>query len=201
MAASTTTFSQIQIGAQASYLKGGGTNSTALWGGGAHLKFFIGDHIVLGGLLRIYPEKTSVENYSNSTGTYQASHADLLSNLMGTFDLLLGRSGSLTRPYIGLDAGISNSSRSTVITSPGFQSSSNENKQTFFMASPKAGFNVELSKGFGLFAQAQYNLTFGSGDPNNITVPGFDGNSTTPVDKFFSFDAGIFFRFVRAGKK
>jgi len=47
----------------------------------------------------------------------------------------------------------------------------------------------------GIFGQAGYNFLFGSGDKDNITVPGVNSDlDTKPVDKFWTFDVGLFFK-------
>jgi hypothetical protein len=192
---SLSAFSQVQFGAFGSYSKGTGDNEADLWGGGAHLRFFMGKNIALGGAFKTYP-KTSSE-YMDGTTKYTSS--DLLSSLTGTFDLLLAKNTSSFQPFIGADAGFSFSNQITTVSNNGSQSVNNENKQTFFMISPKAGLNIGLGKTFGLFGQAQYNMTFGSGDPENLNIGGITITST-PVDKYFSFDAGIYVRLVGAGK-
>jgi len=191
---STAASAQVQVGVQGSYLKGTGDNDRSIWGGGVHAKFFLGDNIALGGIFRTYPKKSS----EYTVGNYTVRNADLLNNVMGTLDFLVGKAGSPVRPFIGVDAGVSMSSNTTLITTNSTTTYNDKNKQTFFIAAPKVGLNFELGKAFGIFGQAQYNLTFGDGNSKNANIPGINNNSTKPVDKFFTFDAGVFFRLSAA---
>src|SRR4051794_13490806 len=77
---------QVQIGAQGSYLKGTGDNSATLWGGGAHAKFYVGPILAFGAAVRVYPKNTTSETVNGNTYT----SGDYLTNLTGSFDLLLG---------------------------------------------------------------------------------------------------------------
>ncbi|HMP92658.1 MAG TPA: hypothetical protein PKD90_07295 [Phnomibacter sp.] len=191
----TTAMAQVQLGAFGSYSKGTGENNTDLWGGGAHLRFFMGKVVALGGSFKTYPKVS--EKFT--VGSTEYTRSNLLSNLTGTFDLLLAKNDRAIQPFIGADAGFSFASETITGGSGGSGSANFENKKTYFMISPKAGLNIGLGKTFGLFGQAQYNYTFGDGNPNTITIPGLTLKST-PVDRYLSFDAGIYVRLVGAGR-
>lgn len=186
-------FSQLQFGASGSYLKGTGENTANKWGGGLHARGFIGKHFALGIGLRSYPKSSS----SIQEGDLNITSSDLLTHAAATFDILLAKNTSAIQPYIGTDAGLSFSNRITTINSNASQTVTNDNRQTFFLLSPKAGLNIGLGRTFGIFGQVQYNYTFGEGNPIN---PGPIPNpiETRPVDKFWSYDAGIYVRLVGA---
>ena len=185
---------QIQFGASGSYLKGTGDNKASLWGGGLHGKFYLGDHIALGVGVRSYPKNTSSVQAGNTTYT----SADLLTNAAASFDLLLGSKKGGIQPYIGADAGVSFSNQTITYTNNNTQIIENKNKKAYVLVAPKVGLNIGLGQTFGIFGQAQYNATFGSGDPDDITI-----NSVTikskPVTSYFTFDAGIYVRLKGAG--
>lgn len=190
---STTAFSQFQIGAHASYLKGQGDNDASQWGGGLHGKFFLGNNIALGGGFRTFPKSEKTEG---SGTTYVTTNS--INQFYGSLDLLLGKKKNTVQPYIGIDAGVSSSKR-TILNSSGNQTNVNiENKQAFFYLGPKAGLNIAFGPAIGLFGQAQYGLTFGNGDPSTISPP--SNINSVPVDKFFIFDAGLYFRIAAAKK-
>ena len=185
---------QIQIGAQGSYLKGTGDNNTTLWGGGAHAKFYLGQRLAFGGVVRVYPKNTSSETIGGTTYT----SGDYITNVAGTFDILLGKKDQLIQPYIGADAGVSINNHTVTYTNNNQQVAVNNNK-TFFLLSPKVGVNLGLLPSFGVFGQAQYNAAFGDGENlNNTTFP--SSFNTKPVDKYFTFDVGLYFRLTGAKK-
>ena len=185
---------QIQIGAQGSYLKGLGDNKSSLWGGGAHAKFYVGQHLAFGGVVRVYPKNTSSETIGGVTYT----SGDYITNVSGSLDILLGKKDDLIQPYIGADAGASINNH-TVTSSNGSGQAAVNNNKTFFLLSPKAGVNLGLLPSFGVFGQAQYNATFGDGkNLNSSTFP--SSFNTKPVDKYFTFDIGLYFRLTGAKK-
>jgi hypothetical protein len=188
--ASTLSFSQFQLGAHGSYLKGYGDNDSRLWGGGLHGKFYLGGNLAIGAGFRTFPKTEKV-----TTGATTVTTADNLSQAYGSFDLLLSKKKSLIQPFIGADAGLSFTTRSVIVGTG--QSARVDNKSTFFCLAPKAGLNIGLTPALGLFGTASYGLTFGSGDPAN---PGPIPNpiEIKPVDKFFVLDAGIYIRLVGA---
>lgn len=190
--ASTLAFSQFQLGAHGSYLKGTGDNTSRLWGGGLHGKFYLGGNIAIGAGFRTFPKTEKV-----TTGSTTVTTADNLSQAYGSFDLLLSKKKSLIQPFIGADAGLSFTTRSVVVATGQSATAKVDNKSTFFYLAPKAGVNIGLSPAVGLFGTASYGLTFGSGDPANLgPIP--NPIETRPVDKFFVFDAGIYIRLVGA---
>jgi hypothetical protein len=186
----TSGFSQLQIGGNASYLKGAGDNNSTLWGGGIHAKIFFGNRIAFGAGYRAFPKsKNSI------TGLSSITTSDNVAQFYGSFDLLIFTKKRIFQPYIGVDAGVSSSTRSTSLTPQNTAIITNDNNQKFFYLAPKLGLNLGISNAFGLFAQATYGLTFGSGDPGSITIPNVE---TKPVDKFISFDLGLYFRLSAA---
>lgn len=193
---------QIQIGAQGSYLKGTGDNKSNLWGGGVHAKFFLGPFIALGGVVRSYPKRTSSMTYNQGTAnSYTVTTGDFLTNISGSADILLGKKNDLIQPFIGADAGVSISNQTVTSTSSTQQNVQNKNGQTFFLLSPKAGVNLGLLPAFGVFATAQYNLTFGNGNQRDVSINNAPNPfKSTPVDKYFTFDVGVYFRLVGASK-
>ena len=181
-------FSQFQIGASGSYLKGTGDNNRSLWGGGLTGKFFLGNNIALGAGFRVLPkiEKSSTGAVGGSTVTT----SDNLSQVFGSLDIFLNSKKKAVQPYFGVDAGISNSNRTILVSGTGSGLGSFENNETFFYLAPKLGVNIGLSPAVGIFGQASYGLTFGNGEDLN-NLPQYDSK---PVDKFFVFDAGLYVR-------
>lgn len=191
---STHANAQIQIGAQGSYLKGTGDNNSTLWGGGAHAKFYLGQRLAFGGVIRVYPKTTSSENVGGTTYT----SGDYITNVSGSVDILLAKKEELIQPFIGIDAGASINNHTVTYSNNNQQVAINNNK-TFFLLSPKAGVNIGLLPSFGVFGQAQYNATFGDGENlNSSTFP--SSFNTKPVDKYFTFDVGLYFRLTGAKK-
>lgn len=190
---------QIQIGAQGSYLKGTGDNNASLWGGGAHLKFYLGNILAVGGVVRTYPKQTSKTNYTSGGTNYTVTNGDYITNISGSAEIMLGGKTSLIQPFIGADAGVSINNQTVTVTSNGSQTATNNNGQTFFLASPKAGINLGLLPSFGVFGVAQYNLVFGSGNQEDISFANVPNPiKSTPVDKYFTFDVGVYFRLTGA---
>jgi len=185
---------QIQLSAFGSYLKGTGDNTNSIYGGGLAGKFFVGNNVALGAGVRSYPKRTSKYNH----GAYEITDGDYLTNVAGSLDFILGSKKSMIQPFIGTDAGISIANHTTTYYYSSEQRVINNNK-SFFLLSPKAGLNIGLGQAFGIFAQAQYNLTFGSGDNVDISnIPGLSDITSKPIDKYFSFDAGIYIRLSAA---
>lgn len=185
---------QVQIGAQGSYLKGTGNNTSSLYGGGVHAKFYLGQHLGFGGAVRAYPKNTKSQTINGTTYT----SGDYLTNVSGSLDILLGKKDDLVQPFIGTDAGVSFNNH-TVTVSNGSNQTAFNNNQSFFLLSPKVGLNLGLLPSFGVFGQAMYNLTFGDGkNLNSTTLP--NSLNTKPVDKYFTFDVGIYFRLQGAKK-
>ncbi|CAN5703540.1 hypothetical protein BH10BAC3_BH10BAC3_16390 [soil metagenome] len=183
-----------QFSASGSYLKGTGDNDVSLWGGGIAGKGFLGQHVAIGVKVNAYPKKTS----SGTVGSFNYTSANLVTNAAATLDFFLSSKKSMLQPYLGIDAGASFNNQTVTFTNSNTQVIENKNKQTFFLLSPKAGVNIGLGQAFGIFAQAQYNLTFGDGKTVSFNeLPNFQSK---PVDKYFTIDAGIYFRLMPAGK-
>ncbi len=187
-------FSQFQVNASGSYLKGTGDNDRSLWGGGLTGKFLLGNNIAIGAGFRVSPkiEKSSSGLIGGSTITT----SDNLSQIFGSLDIFLSSKKNAIQPYVGVDAGISNTNRTIVASGTGSGIGSFENKETFFYLAPKVGVNIGLSPAVGIFGQASYGLTFGNGEDLN-DLPEYDSK---PVDKFFVFDAGLYIRLSGAKK-
>lgn len=186
---------QVQIGAQGSYLKGTGDNKASLWGGGVHAKFYLGNFIALGGVIRSYPKQTNKVSFGNQTVTT----SDLVTNVSGSADILLGKKDDLIQPFIGADAGVSFNNQIVTTSNNSQQNVDNKNSQAFFLLSPKAGINLGLLPSFGAFATAQYNLAFGNGNQKDVSINNAPNPfKSKPVDKYFTFDIGIYFRLVGA---
>lgn len=191
-----TASAQVQIGGNASYLKGTGDNDANLWGGGIHAKFFIGNRLALGGGFRTFP--TTKEDVSQN-GSSKVRTTDALSQIYSSLDFLTSKKQSAIQPFVGVDAGVSISNRTILITSGSNTVIDQKNKSTFFYLAPKAGLNIAVSPAFGLFGQASYGLTFGDGETVNIgQLP--NPVETKPVDKFFIFDVGVYLRLTGAKK-
>ena len=187
-------YAQVQIGAQGSYLKGTGDNDASLYGGGVHAKFYLGQHLGFGGAVRVYPKNTKAQKIGDTTYT----SGDYITNVSGSFDILLGKKDDLVQPFIGADAGVSFNNHSITKSNGSYQKIENNN-QSFFLLSPKVGLNLGLLPSFGVFGQAMYNLTFGDGkNLNSNTFP--TSLNTKPVDKYFTFDVGVYFRLEPAKK-
>ena len=181
---------QLQLSASGSYLQGVGDNDAGLWGGGIGMKGFIGQNFALGARLSSYPKKTSAK-VTNDGSDYNES--DLVTNAVATVDLLLGKKTTPVQPYIGVDLGASFNNHTITYTNAGAQFIENKNENTYFLLSPKAGLNFGIGQAFGVFGQAQYNVTFGNGKTISIDdVP--NPFTSEAVSKFFTFDAGIYFR-------
>jgi len=184
-----------QISASGSYLKGVDDNKASLWGGGIAGKGFLGKNFALGLGFHTYPKKTA----SGSVNGYDYTKADLVSNLALTTDFFLSQRTSPVQPYLGVDLGASFNNHTVTYTNTNNQYIENNNKKTYFLLSPKVGVNVGLGQAFGIFGQAQYNVTFGNGRTIAIDdVPNpFTDNA---VSKFFTLDAGVYFRLMPATK-
>ncbi|MES2647578.1 MAG: hypothetical protein V4717_11920 [Bacteroidota bacterium] len=181
---------QLQVSASGSYLKGVGDNDAGLWGGGLGLKGFLGENLALGARLSSYPKKTSSKTTRDGSNY---TESDLITNAVATVDLLLGKKTTAIQPYIGADIGANFNNHTITYTNAGAQFIKNENKKTYFLLAPKAGVNIGIGQAFGIFGQAQYNVTFGDGRTISINdVP--NPFTSEAVSKFFTFDAGIYFR-------
>ena len=187
--------SQAQINLGGSYLKGTSDNDAALWGGGVGLKFFLGDKFAVGGNVGFYPKKTG----SVSNDIYDITYSNNLTTIAGSIEYLFTDKKSVIQPYLGADAGVSLSTINYTYSDGNSSEIRNKNNGSYFLVGPKLGVNIGLGQAFGIFGQAKYNLTFGDGGSKSINW----GNagaaiSEKPVDKFFTFDAGIYIRLAGA---
>jgi hypothetical protein len=192
-AAAAVTAQVAQFSASGSYLKGVDNNKASLWGGGVSAKGFLGKSFALGVAFNTYPKT----NYSTTINTYKYTSADLISNLRLTTDFFLTQRTSPVQPYIGVDLGANFNNHTITYANNSEQYINNTNKKTYFLLSPKAGLNFGLGQSVGLFAQAQYNVTFGNGKSVSVSdAPNpFTDNA---VSKFFTVDAGVYFRLAPA---
>jgi hypothetical protein len=193
-----TASAQLIIGGQASLLDNDGNHQ---WGGGVQIKGLIGDRLAIGGIIRSYPKKLFSESGTIDGETVNITSGNSITPVAGLIEYYFGKKSAFN-PYIGTDAGLYFNQNFTIVHSDNSDLVNQETKKTYFGIAPKAGFMLKTGGLFALFAQAQYNFLFGSGDPDNITVPGFGGASieTKPADKFWTFDAGILIRLKAAGK-
>jgi len=193
-----TASAQLIIGGQASLLDHDGNNQ---WGGGLQIKGLISDRLAIGGIIRSYPKKLFTKSGTVEGEAVTVTSGNSITPVAGLLEYYFGKKNAFN-PYIGTDAGLYFNQNFTIVHSDNSDLINNETKKTYFGIAPKAGFMLKTGDLFAIFAQAQYNFLFGSGDPDNITVPGFGGASieTKPADKFWTFDAGLLIRLKAAGK-
>ncbi|MFT3704437.1 MAG: hypothetical protein QM802_18860 [Agriterribacter sp.] len=190
---STATFSQVQIGVHGSRLEGTGSSQ---WGFGANVKFLVADHFAIGIAGRAYPKNVKTNEMNVNGNNYKILAGNTIVPVTASLDYYFGKAP--VRPYLGVDAGAYfRQNIATIIQSnesgAGYSNKFTD-KKTFFGAAPRAGLNIELGP-VGIFGQAGYNFLFGSGDKNNVTVPGVNAEfDTKPTDKFWTFDVGLFFK-------
>lgn len=183
--------SQVQIGVHGGRLEGTGSSQ---WGFGGNVKYLIGDKFGIGVAVRGYPKNLKTENMTIGGSNYKVASGNTLVPVTASLDYYFGEAP--VRPYIGADLGAYFRQHVFTVTENNGENSlyNTSNKKTFFGAAPRAGVNVELGP-VGIFGQAGYNFLFGSGDKDNITVPGINTNiNTKPTDKFWTFDVGLFFK-------
>jgi hypothetical protein len=184
-------YSQVQIGLHGSRLEG--TNSSQ-WGFGGNIKFLVADKFAIGVAARGYPKNMKSENFDYGGNNYKMLHGNSIVPVTASLDYYFGKAP--VRPYLGVDAGAYFRQHVVSITQNNGSSSyyNTSDKKTFFGAAPRAGLNIELGP-VGIFGQAGYNFLFGSGSKDDITVPGITtGLDTKPIDKFWTFDVGLFFK-------
>jgi outer membrane protein W len=189
---------QLILGGQASLLNNEGNNQ---WGGGVQVKGLIGDRLAIGGIIRSYPKNLQSETGTIGGESVTITSGNAITPVAGMIEYYFGKKADFN-PYIGTDAGLYFNRNFTIVNSDEVDVVNQDTKKTYFGIAPKAGFMIKTGGLFAIFAQAQYNFLFGSGDPEEITVPGFGGASieTKPADKFWTFDAGILLRLKPAGK-
>jgi hypothetical protein len=186
-------YSQVQIGLHGSRLEG---TNVSQWGFGGNVKFLIADKFAIGVAARAYPNKDmKTVDFSSGGNNYKMVKGNTIVPVTASLDYYFGKAP--IRPYLGVDAGAYFRKQIVAISNAEGNSSAynTTDKGTFFGAAPRAGLNIELGP-IGIFGQAGYNFLFGSGSKDNLSVPGFNTDiDTKPVDKFWTFDAGIFFKF------
>jgi len=189
---------QLILGGQASLLNHDGNNQ---WGGGVQIKGLIGDRVAIGGIIRSYPKNLQSETSSISGENVTITSGNAITPVAGMIEYYFGKK-SAVNPYLGTDAGVYFNNNFTIVNSDNVDVVNENTKKAYFGIAPKGGLMIKTGGLFAIFAQAQYHFLFGSGDPENITVPGFGGASieTKPADKFWTFDAGILLRLKPAGK-
>lgn len=189
---------QLILGGQASLLNQDGNNQ---WGGGVQIKGLIGDRLAIGGIIRSYPKNLQSETTTVDGESFNITSGNAVTPVAGMIEYYFGKESALN-PYLGTDAGLYFNQNFTIVNSDNVDVVNQNTKKTYFGIAPKGGLMVKTGGLFAIFAQAQYHFLFGSGDPENITIPGFGGASieTKPADKFWTFDAGILLRLKAAGK-
>lgn len=189
---STAAFSQVKIGVHGSRLEGTGSSQ---WGFGGNLKFLFADKFAVGVAVRGYPKNLKSEELNSGGNNYKVLRGNTIVPVTASLDYYFGKAP--VRPYIGADIGGYFTQHIISVTQDNGSSSyyNTSDKKTFFGAAPRAGLNIELGP-VGIFGQAGYNFLFGSGDKKDITVPGITNPiDTKPVDKFWTFDVGLFVKF------
>ena len=189
---------QLIFGGQASILNNDGNSQ---FGGGVQIKALIKDRLAIGGIIRTYPKNLKSETGTIGGESVRITTGNSVTPVAGLIEYYFGKK-SAVNPYIGTDVGLFFNRNFTVINSNNTDVVNQDSKKTYFGIAPKGGLMLKTGGLVALFAQAQYHFLFGSGDPDNITVPGFNGASfeTRPADKFWTFDAGILLRLKAAGK-
>ncbi|MBX3252801.1 MAG: hypothetical protein KF862_01570 [Chitinophagaceae bacterium] len=189
-------FSQVQIGVHGSRLEGSGSSQ---WGLGGNVKFLIADKFAIGASVRGYPKDMKTEQVNVGGTNYKIARGNTIVPVTASLDYYFGEAP--VRPYLGADLGAYFTQYVFSMTENNGSSSfyNTSNKKTYFGAAPRAGLNVELGP-VGIFGQAGYNILFGSGDKDKLTVPGItDPIDSKATDKFWSFDVGVFFK-IGGGK-
>lgn len=185
---------QFILGAGASYLTG---ENAKIWGGGVQAKFMLADRIAIGATVKAFPKNYQEVNIGSGT---VHRYGNAVVPVTGMFEYYFGKDNDV-QPYLGADAGLCFNKVFSQFTTGNTVIANQETQKTYFGAAPKAGLMIKTGGLFALFAQAQYTFLFGSGDNNNITVPGFGSSiESKPADKFATFDAGILIRLKAAGK-
>ena len=192
--------SQVQIGVNGGRLEGTGSSQ---WGFGAHLKYLFADKFAIGIAARGYPKNVKTENINIGGTNYKMAQGNTLVPVTASLDYYFGKAP--VRPYVGADVGAYFRQHIVTVSQDNGGSSTNtintSDKKTFFGAAPRAGVNIELGP-VGIFGQAGYNFLFGSGSKDDITIPGVTAKlDTKPIDKFWTFDVGIFFKLGGNGAK
>ncbi len=193
---SSVSFSQVQLGLHGSRLEGTGSSQ---WGFGGHAKVLLADKVAIGIGVRGYPKDMKTENVTIGGTNYKVARGNTIVPVTGSVDYYFGE--GVLRPYIGADIGAYFTQYVFSMTENNGNSSfyDTKNRKTYFGAAPKVGLNVELGP-VGIFGQAGYNLLFGSGDKDDIMVPGITtGIDAKATDKFWTFDVGLFLKL--GGKK
>lgn len=191
---SSVSFSQVQLGLHGSRLEGTGSSQ---WGLGGHAKFLLADKVAIGIGIRSYPKDMKTENTTIGGTNYKIARGNTIVPVTGSVDYYFGE--GMLRPYVGADVGAYFTQYVFSMTENNGSSSfyDTKDKKTYFGAAPKVGLNVELGP-VGIFGQAGYNLLFGSGDDDDIMVPGITtGIDAKATDKFWTFDVGVFLKFGR----
>ncbi|MBX2922988.1 MAG: hypothetical protein KF746_12395 [Chitinophagaceae bacterium] len=187
-------FSQVQIGVHGSRLEGSGSSQ---WGLGGNVKFLIADKFAIGASVRGYPKDMKTEQVTVGGTNYKIARGNTIVPVTASLDYYFGEAP--VRPYLGADVGAYFTQYVFSMTQNNGSSSfyNTSDKKTYFGAAPRAGLNVEFGP-VGIFGQAGYNILFGSGDKDKLTVPGItDPIDSKATDKFWSFDVGLFFKIGR----
>lgn len=189
---------QLMLGGQASYLTG---NNQNLWGGGVQVKALLGGRLAVGGILRTYPRSFTESTAGSSTGQLTIRSANTITPVLGTLEYYFGKESGV-QPYIGLDAGLYLHRVFTEVNNNNTLVFNADEGKTYFGAAPKLGLLFKTGALIAPFVQAQYHANFGSGEGDNLTIPGVNNPIQTKIaNSFATFDAGILLRLKPAGKK
>lgn len=187
---------QLMLGGQASYLTG---DDQSLWGGGVQIKALLGKRVAIGGTIRSYPKSYSERTIGGTTPTTIRT-ANTITPVLGTLEYYFGKDNGI-QPYIGADVGLYLHRLFTQINSGNTLVLDTDDGQTYFGVAPKFGLLFKTGGLIAPFVQAQYHANFGSGEGDDITIPGVNTPIRTKVaNSFATFDAGIILRLRAAGK-
>jgi outer membrane protein W len=179
---------QLMLSASGAYLKSAdNSDAKGQWGGGLAVKYLIADKFGIGATVKGFARNTATNTYGEIT----VKSGDVIVPALITLDYRFGQSENV-KPYIGLDGGAYFTSTVLDVSSSTSTTNSTTNRKTYFGVAPKIGIEAGATW-IGVFAQVQYNATFGSGDSQNVTVPGVNTSADVkPTGKFWTFEAGIF---------
>lgn len=188
--ASHSSYGQVELGLHGSSLLNNGNNQ---WGGGLFVKGFITSGVALGASARMYPKYLRTESWRFGGTELQRTEGNLFVPVTGTVDFYL-LPGAI-RLYVGSDVGLYYNAYFYKLETPdGAMLIDRQVKKSYFGVGPHVGVTIE-GRLAGVFAQFQYNYIFGSGDPEELTIPLFnDRVSTNPTSSFTSFDVGVFLK-------
>jgi hypothetical protein len=195
--AAPSAYSQVMLGGQVSYLTGDDQN---IWGGGAQVKFMLGGRLAIGATLRSYPKKFNKEVVGSGSTQVTVRSADAITPITGMLEYYFGKNNGI-QPYIGIDAGLYFHKVYTEAKNGNTVVLNQSEGTTNFGVAPKIGLMFKTGGLIAPFVQAQYHANFGSGNEDNLTIPGINSPWESKItNSFATFDAGIIIRLKAAGK-